>query len=197
MRYLLPVLGMIALILLAGCGASKQYVDNAVAEEHARSQSAIDNLKKSVDGNQASIARLQSLTTQLEAKTDMAINEAKGFESYQVLGEWEIFFDFNSYELTSNSIEIMDQIGDKMIADRGTVVEVLGYTDPSGSKDFNLELGQKRAGAAKYYLVDNYGVNLYRIFLVSHGENKSMEAGDGQVSYAKQRKVKIKLWGKM
>lgn len=198
MKYLLPVLGMIALMLLvAGCGASKQYVDNAVAEERARSQSAVDNLKKSVDENKASVERLQSLTAQLESKTDMAINEAKGFESYQVLGEWELFFDFNSYDLTSASIETLDKIGDKMVADRGTVVEISGYTDPSGSKGYNLELGQKRAGAAKYYLVDNYGINLYRTFLVSHGEKKAMEAGDGQVSYAKQRKVKIKLWGKM
>ncbi len=197
MRLLLPVLGMIALVLLAGCGASKQYVDNAVAEERARSQSAVDNLKKSVDDNKASVEQLQSLTAQLETKTDMAINQAKGFESYQVIGEWEIFYDFNSTELTSNAIESMDQIGDKMIADRTTVLEIAGYTDPSGSKAYNMELGNKRSSAAKYYLVDNYGVNLYRMFVVSHGENKAMEATDGQVSYAKQRKVKIKLWGKM
>ncbi|MCK5127366.1 MAG: OmpA family protein [candidate division Zixibacteria bacterium] len=197
MKKLLPVIGLVVLMLLAGCGASKQYVDNAVSEERARSQSSVDNLKKSVDGNKAAVERLQSLTAQLETKTDMAINEAKGFENYQVIWEGEIFFDFNSTDLNSAALDIIDQAGDKMTADRGTVMEIAGYTDPSGGSKYNLELGNKRSAAAKYYLVDSYGVNLYRVFIVSHGENKAMAAEDGKISYAKQRKVKMKLWGKM
>lgn len=196
LKFVLPVLGIVALLLLAGCGASKTYVDNAVAEERARSQSAVDNVKKDVDANKTALERLQSLTQQLEAKTDMAINEAKGFESYQVVWEGEIFFDFNSTTVTDAAQEILDQVGDKMVADRASVLEVSGYTDPSGSLGYNMQLGEKRAAASKYYLVDNYGVNLFRMFTVSYGENKAMEYADGKVSYAKQRKVKMKLWAK-
>ena len=197
MKYALPVVGILVLVMLAGCGASKTYVDNAMAEERARSQASVDNLKKSVDENKASVERMQSLAAQLEKKTDMAINQAKGFENYQVIWEGEIFFDFNSSDLTSAAQEIIDQAGDKMVADRGTVMEIAGYTDPSGSKDYNFRLGEKRSSAAKFYLVDNYGVNLYRVYTVSYGKVKAMANEDGKVSYEKQRKVKMKLWGKI
>jgi outer membrane protein OmpA-like peptidoglycan-associated protein len=136
------------------------------------------------------------LASQLEKKTDMAINQAKGFESYQVIWEGEIYFEFNSSKLTAAAKEILDQAGDKMTVNRSAVMEVGGYTDPTGSAAYNLELGNRRAAAAKYYLVDNYGVNLYRLFMVSYGENKAIESTDTQVSYSKQRKVVLKIWDK-
>ena len=83
-----------------------------------------------------------------------------------------------------------------MVVNRTAVMEVGGYTDPTGSDAYNLELGNRRAAAAKYYLVDNYGVNLYRLYTVSYGENKAIEATDTQVSYSKQRKVVLKIWDK-
>ncbi|MEE9441783.1 MAG: OmpA family protein [candidate division Zixibacteria bacterium] len=193
---IIPVIGIVALMLLSGCGASKTYVDTAVAEEKARSEATVQDVENKIAENKAALEQLQSLTRQLDSKTDMAINEAKGFENYKVVWEGEIFFDFNSMELTVAAQEIIDQAGDKMIADRKSVMEIAGYTDPTGNAAYNTELGLKRAAAAKYYLVDNYGVNLYRIFTVSHGENKAVQSGDGEVSYAKQRKVKLKLWAK-
>jgi peptidoglycan-associated lipoprotein len=126
----------------------------------------------------------------------MAINQAKGFENYQVIWEGEIFFDFNSSKITVEAQAILDQAGDKMITNRSAIAEIGGYCDPTGSDAYNLELGNKRAAASKYYLVDNFGINLYRLFLVSYGENKAVAGGDAQVSYAKQRKVTIKIWGK-
>ncbi|MFH1701578.1 MAG: OmpA family protein [Candidatus Zixiibacteriota bacterium] len=193
---IIPAMGIVALMLLSGCGASKTYVDEAVAMEKDRSEASVKSAEAKITENKATLEQLQSLTRQLESKTDMAINEAKGFESYKVVWEGEIFFDFNSAELTVAAQEIIDQAGDKMTGDRKSVMEIAGYTDPTGSAAYNTELGSKRSAAAKYYLVDNYGVNLYRIFTVSHGENKAVQSGDGGVSYAKQRKVKLTLWAK-
>ncbi len=196
LRILLPLLAFFVLSVISGCGASKGYVDQAIADERARAQASETNLENDVAANKADMERLKSLTTQLEKKTDMAINEAKGFENYQVLWEGEIYFEFNSSKLTVAAKEILDQAGDKMVAHRSAVMEVAGYCDPTGSDAYNLELGQKRAAAAKYYLVDNFGVNLYRLFTVSHGEKKAVEAADTSVSYAKQRKVTLRVWGK-
>jgi len=196
MKILMPFVALFIIVILAGCGASKAYVDQAVADERARNQAAVGDVDKDVKANKAVLERLQSLTAQLEQKTDMAINQAKGYEDYQVIWEGEIFFDFNSSSLTVEAREIMDQVGDKMTADRSSILEIAGYTDPQGSKAYNMELGNRRAAAAKYYLVDDYGVNLYRIFMVSYGENKAISGGDGTTSYAKQRKVMLKLWGK-
>ena len=196
LNFTMLVAGLMALLMLVGCGASKTYVDQAVAEERASRETAVSGVDSDVKAQKAILERLQSLTTQLEQKTDMAINQAKGFESYVVVWEGEVYFDFNSSEITMEAAAIMDQAGDKMVSRKTAVMEIAGYTDPSGSTDYNMELGQKRATSAKYYLVDHYGVNLYRIFFVSYGENKSVSTGENKASYAKQRKVTLKIWDK-
>ena len=193
---IMPLMALFVLSVMSGCGASKAYVDQAVADERARAQAAESNLDKNVETNKSALERLQSLTTQLEKKTDMAINQAKGFENYQVVWEGEIYFEFNSSKLTVEAKEILDQAGDKMITNRTAVMEIAGYCDPTGSAAYNMNLGLNRSTAAKYYLVDNFGVNLYRLYMVSHGENKAVEAVDASVSYAKQRKVILKIWDK-
>jgi len=193
---LLPALGLIIVMLAAGCGASKKYVDQAVSDERTRTETAVGQVAKDVEETRAEIERLQSLTAQLEKKTDLAINQAKGFEAYQVIWEGEIYFDLNSSKITVEAQSILDEAGDKMIANKGSVMELSGYCDPRGSDTYNLDLGQKRAMSAKYYLVDNFGANLYRFFLMSYGERKAVASGDSNVSYNKERKVKMKLWGK-
>lgn len=193
---LLPVFGIVIIVLAAGCGASKSYVDQSVAEEQARSQTALDKLAGDVAANSEELAQLKSLTQQLEKKADMAINEAKGYENYQVIWEGEIYFNFNSYKITTEAQAILDEAGDKMVANKGAIMELAGYCDPTGSDGYNWELGQKRAMSAKYYLVDNFGVNLFRFFLVSYGKRKASPSSEGNISYAKQRKVKMRIWGK-
>jgi len=195
LKTLLPVLGIIGILMIAGCGASKTYVDQAVAGERARSEAALGDVKSDLDATKAEIDKLQSLTAQLEKKTDMAINEAKGFENYQVIGTYTIYFDFNSSEINPEAQVHLDQAGDQMHTHPGAVAEIAGHCDPTGPAAYNMELGNERASAAKYYLVDNFGINLYRMFIVSHGEKKAVPSGDGNVSYADQRKVVIKVWG--
>lgn len=196
LKTILPVIGIVIILLAAGCGASKSYVDQAVAAEKTRSEGEFGQVSKDVAANKVELDNLQTLTAQLEKKTDMAINEAKGFENYQVIGTYEIFFEFNSSKITVEAQSFLDQAGDLMTTNRTALLEISGYCDPSGSVTYNMELGNKRAIAAKYYLVDNFGVNLYRVFMVSYGENKAVEMGDGKANYAKQRKVVLKVWGK-
>jgi peptidoglycan-associated lipoprotein len=196
LKSILPAIGLVIILLVAGCGAKKAYVDEAVAEERARNEAAMEAVNKDVADTKAELQQLQSLTAQLEKKTDMAINEAKGFEDYQVIATYEIFFDFNSSNVSVEGQGFLDKAGDMMITNRTSVMEIAGYCDPTGSAAYNLDLGNRRAAAAKYYLVDNFGINLYRLFMVSHGNYKSVAASDGQASYAQQRKVILTIWGK-
>jgi outer membrane protein OmpA-like peptidoglycan-associated protein len=193
---LVALLIMMAIIAtVTGCGASKEYVDKSVADERARNQATVGQLQSDVSTNKADIERVQSLVAQLEQKTAKAVNEAKGFENYQVLWEGEIFFAFNSTEIRPDAQQVLDEGAKKMTENKNSVMEISGYTDPTGSSAYNLELGNKRATAAKYYLVDAYGINLFRIFMVSYGDKKSVAMADGKISYGKQRRVQLKLWG--
>lgn len=193
---LLPVIGILIISLAAGCGASKSYVDQAVGEERARNDAALEQVSNKADANAAEIEKLKSLAQQIDKKADMAINEAKGYESYQIIWEGDIYFNFNSAKITTEAQAILDQAGDKMTTAKGSIMDLAGYCDPTGSDAYNLELGNKRSQAAKYYLVDNFGLNLYRFFDISYGKRKAVPTNEGNTTYAKQRKVHMRIWGK-
>lgn len=82
-----------------------------------------------------------------------------------------IFFDYNSAELKPEAIIELDQIY-KILTDNPLVkIQLSAHTDARGVDDFNLKLSEKRAQAAKQYLV-NKGVKSSRIIAKGFGESK-------------------------
>jgi peptidoglycan-associated lipoprotein len=194
MRLYLPLLGTAAL-LVAGCGANKEYVAQKISESESRTNSQITSLKDKTDGNATEIERLRSLSTELSRKTDMAVNQAKGFETFQVLWSGEINFDFDSDEITPTAELTLNEAGDKLEKYPGSVVEICGHTDRTGTPKYNLMLGERRANAAKRFLSDKFGISLYRMFIISYGRTKPVSLPDERNASAKNRRVTLKIWG--
>lgn len=59
-------------------------------------------------------------------------------------------------------------------------ITVEGFTDPSGSAEYNLRLGQRRAEAVKTVLVDDAGMTGEQIRAVSYGEDTRRLVQPGQ-----------------
>lgn len=187
----------LALLLFAGCGVNKQYVNDEIAASEARTNAQVSNLKSSADKNSADIAALQRLSKELGEKADMAINKASGFENYQILWTGEIHFAFDSYDVDGVAASILDECGVKMEEVPSSLLEITGYTDRTGSSNYNMMLGQARADAAKRYLSDKFGVSLYRMFTASFGETKPVAMPDETNAAGKNRRVKLSVWGPM
>ena len=190
------VIGLsVVLLLAAGCGVNKQYVANEIAASEARTASELATVKDATDANQAEITRLQQLATELGAKADMAIDKASGFENYQVIWSGEINFDFDSYAINDVAASILDEAGMKLEQVPSSLLELVGYTDRTGSANYNLLLGEKRANSAKRYLADKFGISLYRLFTNSYGEEKPIAMPDEQNASSKNRRVQLQIWG--
>ena len=187
----------LAVMLMAGCGVNKDFVQQQVADSEARTNEKVASLQSEVQANDEQIQKLQGLSQELSKKTDMAINKAAGFENYQVLWEGVVTFDFDSHAINGTAEEILLEACDKLEQNRGAVVEIAGHTDKTGSAKYNLMLGQMRADAAKLFLVERCGLSLYRAFIVSHGENKPVAAADEMGASSKNRRVTLKIWGPM
>jgi outer membrane protein OmpA-like peptidoglycan-associated protein len=197
MRFkILMVFALIGGLLVAGC-ASKGYVDQRIAEVQAEMQAEMNTVKAQTALNADEIKRMQALTAELSDKADMALNEAKGFENYQVIWEGVVNFNFDSHELTQISRDYLEELGQKMIDYPRSLLEMTGHTDKTGPADYNLMLGKARAEAVQRYLVDQYGIALYRMFIVSQGENRPVAMGDERDANAKNRRVVLKLWGRL
>ncbi len=189
---------LVALTLLfVGCGVNKDYVAQQIQDSEARTSSEIGTLRDKTDGNASEITKLRSLATQLDAKTNMAINKAKGFENYQVLWQGEINFDFDKADINGAAEQILNEAGDKMDQNPGSVIEIAGFTDKTGSSNYNFMLGQQRAESSKRFLTERFGISLYRMFIISFGENKPVADSGEMSSSSKNRRVSLTIWGPM
>jgi outer membrane protein OmpA-like peptidoglycan-associated protein len=81
----------------------------------------------------------------------------------------EIFFDGKSARLTNIAKAVLDGVALRMKNDLNATAVVTGFTDNTGNDKANLELGQKRAEAAKQYLVTRHGIDPSRITTLSKG----------------------------
>lgn len=182
-------------VLAVGCGVNKEYVEEQIAASESRLDAKIGAVSDKTDGNAAEIAKLRQLGEELSQKTDMAINQAAGFENYQVIWEGEINFDYDSYEVDDVAGQILNEAGLKMESNPKSVIEIAGHTDQSGSNKYNLLLGEKRAEAAKRFLSERFGISLYRMFTISYGEDKPVALPDQQYANSKNRRVNLRVWG--
>ena len=67
-------------------------------------------------------------------------------------------------------------------------ITVEGHADERGTRDYNLALGERRANAAKTYLV-GLGVGAERIQTVSLGKERPVALGSDEASWARNRRA--------
>ncbi len=80
-----------------------------------------------------------------------------------------IYYEFNKYELTSDSKIAIDEIVEIMAKDLTMKITVQSHTDSRGKKSFNKWLSQQRADAVKAYMV-SMGIEKFRITAEGMGE---------------------------
>ena len=100
----------------------------------------------------------------------------------------DIYFEFNKATLDSMSQDILSRKADWMRDNSAVVVSIEGHCDERGTNEYNLALGEKRAESAKSFLVD-LGIEAYRISTVSYGEERPVDTGQNEESWAKNRRA--------
>jgi len=82
-----------------------------------------------------------------------------------------IYFDFDKSTIRPDAAATLDAKLPWLTANPGMRIRIEGNADERGSDEYNLALGQRRAAAAKKYLVE-HGVDAGRFDLVSYGEER-------------------------
>ncbi len=98
-----------------------------------------------------------------------------------------IYFDFDRYTIRPDMISRMEHNAKVMLDHPDIKVEIQGNCDERGTNEYNLALGEKRAKAARDYMV-NMGVDPGRITIVSLGEEKPLDPGHNEKAWAKNRR---------
>lgn len=82
-----------------------------------------------------------------------------------------IYFDFDKDDIRPDAAATLDRKIPWLNANPGMRIRIEGNADERGSDEYNLALGQRRAAAAKRYLVER-GIAADRFDLVSYGEER-------------------------
>jgi peptidoglycan-associated lipoprotein len=99
-----------------------------------------------------------------------------------------VYFDFDSYNLTSEAKGTLDANARELKRVSAAAITIEGHCDERGTKAYNLALGEKRANAAREYLVA-LGVSGSRINTVSYGKERPFDPGHDESAWAKNRRA--------
>lgn len=117
-------------------------------------------------------------------------------EAGQAAAELEtVYFAYDSYKLSSESREQLKRSAEWMKANASASVQVEGHCDERGTTEYNLALGERRANAAKDYLV-RLGVDPSRLSIISYGEERPVDPGHDEAAWSKNRRAAFVLLSK-
>jgi len=131
-----------------------------------------------------------------KANSDVASlrNVVANIDDYKPAGETSVLFKFNSDKLTPDGKEALDKLAANQASMKRYVVAVEGFTDKTGSLEYNNQLSQRRANTVVNYLVTQHNIPLYRIYMVGLGPNKPADEGKGREAREKNRRVEVKIF---
>jgi peptidoglycan-associated lipoprotein len=99
-----------------------------------------------------------------------------------------VFFAFDSTELEAEGRAALEANAALLRRYATWVVTVEGHCDERGTAEYNLALGERRAFAAKNYLV-SLGIEGKRLNTVSYGKEFPFDPGKTDEAYAKNRRA--------
>lgn len=160
-RVLLHVLMILSLIVISGC---------------AKDKASDEAMKPSTDKG------AMGKEEPLESKP-IGISEGRTSE-----GMLPVYFDFDSSDVRKDQVPRIEANADFLKENGDAVIRVEGNTDPRGTNEYNMALGERRALSAKKYLV-NLGISDSRLSTISFGEERLLMHGHDELSWAQNRRA--------
>ena len=102
--------------------------------------------------------------------------------------EERVYFDFNRSEIRADQRETLARKADAMNTVPEIAIRIEGHADERGTVEYNLALGERRAQAAKDYLV-NAGIDPDRISTISYGEERPAIPESGEAAWSENRRA--------
>lgn len=208
-------------LALGGC-ATKKYVAQTtdpiktkvdqVADQTAKQGATLEETRKQIEQDERELSATSETAKTADNRSSTALGKADALDKrvdqlgadlrqtianlddYKEVAEVTVNFKFDSDKLSKEAREHVD----KLVAEHGGhkryFITIEGFTDNTGSKEYNDELSRRRAYAVVEYLVAQHNVPLYRIHTVGLGKLKPAEEGSSRAARAKNRRVEVTIF---
>ena len=98
-----------------------------------------------------------------------------------------VFFATNESILTTRSRDTLRKQAGWLRENSEVTIVLEGHADERGTREYNLALGERRANAAKDYLM-TYGISSNRISVISYGKERPVDSGSNPLAWSKNRR---------
>lgn len=106
-----------------------------------------------------------------------------------------VFFDLDSSELSAEAQRTLNENARMLKQNSTWTVTIEGHCDERGTAEYNLALGERRALAARAYLV-SLGLPADRLRTVSYGKEFPFDPGHDEAAFAKNRRAHFVITAK-
>ena len=160
--------------------------DVTMANLPARCRAAFASLRSKLVGR----VPAEAVAGLAAPKPDAAGADARGAEKESVLKD--AFFDFDKSSIRPDAKLNLDENAKWLKANPKAAFTIEGHCDERGTREYNLGLGQRRAKAAKDYLV-SAGIDAKRIKIISYGKERPFVSGHDESAWKWNRRAHFVL----
>ena len=194
-------------LLTGGCLATRGYVGTQVGESETRTEERVEGVETQVEENQTHIEdqgeKLEQHEKRLDEMSDTSREAlaraiaagklAEGKLLYEaVLTDDEVQFGVSAAHLSEPAKAAVSDLAAALREENANIfLEIQGHTDSTGSGEYNLKLGERRAEAVRAHLNGDYQIPLHRMSVISYGEERPIADNSTAAGRAQNRRVTI------
>jgi peptidoglycan-associated lipoprotein len=106
-----------------------------------------------------------------------------------------VFYDLDSSDISAAAQAVLDENATLLKRNPSWTVTIEGHCDERGTAEYNLALGERRAIAARAYLV-SLGIPAARLRTVSYGKEFPFDPGHDEPAFGKNRRAHFVITAK-
>ena len=133
---------------------------------------------------------LSACATSKKVSTQLEGDVYSGTDTVEYLASGvpdRVFFATNETVLTTASRETLRKQAAWLRKNSDITIVLEGHADERGTREYNLAIGERRANAAKDYLM-TYGISASRISVLSYGKERPVDSGSNPLAWSKNRR---------
>lgn len=171
MQFLKVGLMVISLFALAACSSTSDTDEGAGNEGSSSSNNSASSAQTSGSSGSGQLS-------QEEIRAQNALRQTV------------FYFDFDVAEFKGADRDTLTFHARDLAANPNKRVRLEGHADERGTREYNLALGERRGNTILNYLIVN-GASRSQIEVVSYGEERPAQSGQGESAWSRNRRVEI------
>ena len=181
---------LIALVAVAFFIAACETASQTTADSSGESSSSTAASSASTtasSGSSGSSSSGSGSSSSSSSASGGASDKASAEDALAAIGN-TVYFDFDSSALSGDTEGTLMRQAAFLNANPALTVTIEGHCDERGTREYNLALGERRATAARDFLLAQ-GVDSARIRTISYGKERPAVAGSSEGAWAKNRRA--------